>query len=463
MEAWRSKRTPWTVSGAGGRRGCSPRTGPSASSLGTCSATPRSTIIFMARPPSRKTIERLLRKKVMAGASKLDLEFLETVKSPSIPSFIARYPAISRLATMRVDGCARSPYGWRRDMSGTFPGGLARSHIDGDRHGMETVAEWQNRPLEPMYPLVFFDALHKIRTRGSCRNKAVYVALGVHAEGTNISLRSRPLKAQGLVARDQRTQEPRRRGHSDRRHIDGLEGISRGDRRGVTADDRANLRGPSHPQFHGFRLHGRTASRSRQNSQAIPGRGTRSWPTRGWRISTPASGAANIPRSRRAGGETGTCRPVLRLSVAVRRIIYTTNAIDPLNAKLRRAVRTKGINAGWRRSNCCTRLAPGRADMGNCRHANGARPRPNWLSCSTTGSSKHDGCPAPHTEFLTVPRSPRCDVALRHAPSFARDVATFEEPPQRSHADADAVFFSTCSSAKVMSDLPAAGVLSRSA
>jgi transposase-like protein len=33
---------------------------------------------------------------------------------------------------------------------------------------LETVAEWQNRPLEPMFPLVFFDALPvKIRDEGS--------------------------------------------------------------------------------------------------------------------------------------------------------------------------------------------------------------------------------------------------------------------------------------------------------
>jgi putative transposase len=47
------------------------------------------------------------------------------------------------------------------------------------------VAEWQNRPLEAMYPLIFFDALRvKIRDEGLVRNKAVYVALGVTADGT---------------------------------------------------------------------------------------------------------------------------------------------------------------------------------------------------------------------------------------------------------------------------------------
>ena len=47
------------------------------------------------------------------------------------------------------------------------------------------VTEWQNRPLERMYPLVFFDALRvRIRDEGTVRNKAVYLALGVAADGT---------------------------------------------------------------------------------------------------------------------------------------------------------------------------------------------------------------------------------------------------------------------------------------
>jgi putative transposase len=50
---------------------------------------------------------------------------------------------------------------------------------------MKEVAEWQNRPLEPMYPLVFFDSLRvKIRDEGTVKNKAVYLALGVRADGT---------------------------------------------------------------------------------------------------------------------------------------------------------------------------------------------------------------------------------------------------------------------------------------
>jgi putative transposase len=44
---------------------------------------------------------------------------------------------------------------------------------------MSEVTTWQARPLEAMYPVVFFDALRvKIRENGVVRNKAVYLALG---------------------------------------------------------------------------------------------------------------------------------------------------------------------------------------------------------------------------------------------------------------------------------------------
>jgi len=50
---------------------------------------------------------------------------------------------------------------------------------------MAEVSAWQARPLEPMYPVVFFDALRvKIREDAVVRNKAVYLALGVLPDGT---------------------------------------------------------------------------------------------------------------------------------------------------------------------------------------------------------------------------------------------------------------------------------------
>ena len=49
---------------------------------------------------------------------------------------------------------------------------------------LEEVREWQNRPLDPVYPVIFFDALRvKIRDEGLVRNKAVYVALALNGDG----------------------------------------------------------------------------------------------------------------------------------------------------------------------------------------------------------------------------------------------------------------------------------------
>jgi transposase-like protein len=50
---------------------------------------------------------------------------------------------------------------------------------------MEEVTTWQNRPLEKLYPVVIFDALRvKIREDGIVSSKAVYLALGVLADGS---------------------------------------------------------------------------------------------------------------------------------------------------------------------------------------------------------------------------------------------------------------------------------------
>ena len=49
---------------------------------------------------------------------------------------------------------------------------------------LDEVREWQNRPLDPVYPVVFFDALRvKIRDEGLVKNKAVYVALALNPDG----------------------------------------------------------------------------------------------------------------------------------------------------------------------------------------------------------------------------------------------------------------------------------------
>ena len=46
------------------------------------------------------------------------------------------------------------------------------------------IQEWQQRPLEPVYPIIYLDALHvKMRDGMSASNKAVYCVIGVSLEG----------------------------------------------------------------------------------------------------------------------------------------------------------------------------------------------------------------------------------------------------------------------------------------
>ncbi len=49
---------------------------------------------------------------------------------------------------------------------------------------IEEVKQWQNRPLESVYPFVWMDAIHyKVRENGGIRSKAVYCLLGVNRDG----------------------------------------------------------------------------------------------------------------------------------------------------------------------------------------------------------------------------------------------------------------------------------------
>lgn len=46
------------------------------------------------------------------------------------------------------------------------------------------IKEWQNRPLESIYPVIWLDAMHfKVRENGAVKTKAIYSVLGVNGEG----------------------------------------------------------------------------------------------------------------------------------------------------------------------------------------------------------------------------------------------------------------------------------------
>lgn len=129
------------------------------------------------------------RKTVLTGTSKLDLQIPRDRQASFEPQLIAKYrrrfpdfddKVISLYArgmtTREIQGHLRELYGI--DISPDLVSAVTDAVL-------EQVSEWQNRPLDALYPLVFFDALRvKIRDEGTVRNKAVYLALGVRPDGT---------------------------------------------------------------------------------------------------------------------------------------------------------------------------------------------------------------------------------------------------------------------------------------
>ena len=210
---------------------------------------------------------------------------------------------------------------------------------------LDEIAEWQERPLEAVYPLVFFDALRvKIRDEGTVRNKAVYLALGVRADGHKEILGLWIEQTEGAKFWLRVMAELKNRGVEDIliAVVDGLKGfpdaitavfpqaqvqtcivhlirnsldfVSYKDRRAVAAALKAIYK----------------ATDADAGAAALEAFATDEWGRKypaivmSWRRHWPA------------------VIPFFAFPADVRRIIYTTNAIEALNAKLRRAVRTRG-------------------------------------------------------------------------------------------------------------------------
>ncbi len=128
------------------------------------------------------------RKSVITDTGKIDLDIPRDRQSTFDPQLIARYqhrfPGFDdKIISMYARGMTtREMTGHLRDLYGIDASPDLISAVTDAV--LEEIAAWQARPLEPVYPLVFFDALRvKIRDEGLVRNKAVHVALGVRPDG----------------------------------------------------------------------------------------------------------------------------------------------------------------------------------------------------------------------------------------------------------------------------------------
>lgn len=209
---------------------------------------------------------------------------------------------------------------------------------------LEEVRDWQNRPLDAVYPVVFFDALRvKIRDEGLVRNKAVYLALGITCQGEKEVLGLWIEQTEGAKFWLKVMNELRTRGVGDVliAVVDGLTGfpdaiatvfpqtavqtcivhlirnslafVSWKDRKKVMPDLKAIYRAET----------AEAASARLDEFEAA------------WASRYPAV----APAWRRAWEHVV---PMFAFPPAIRKLIYTTNALESLHRSLRKIIKTRG-------------------------------------------------------------------------------------------------------------------------
>jgi putative transposase len=289
------------------------------------------------------------RKSVLTDTGKIEIDVPRDRTGSFDPQLIAKYQRrfpgfddkiISMYArgmsTREITGHLRELYGI--DVSPDLISTVTDAVLD-------EVAAWQQRPLDPAYPLVFFDAIRvKIRDEGMVRSKAIHIALGARADGRKEVLGLWIEQNEGAKFWLRVMNELKNRGVDDimLAVVDGLKGfpdaitavfpdtvvqtcivhLLRNSMDFVSWKDRKPLATALKAIYRAV-----DAKAAEEALTAFEGSE--------WGLRYPA-----ISQSwRRAWAEV---IPFFAFPDAVRRIIYTTNAIEALNSKLRRAVRARG-------------------------------------------------------------------------------------------------------------------------
>jgi putative transposase len=209
---------------------------------------------------------------------------------------------------------------------------------------MEDVREWQNRPLDSIYPVVFFDALMvKSRDNGKSENKAVYLALGINMEGRKELLGMWIADTEGAKFWLNVMTELKNRGVADIliACIDGLKGFPEAISAVFPATEiqlcivhmiRNSLKYVSYKDYKELLadLKGvykaQTEDEALQNLEKFASRWDPKYPT--------------ISQLWRRNWEL--VRPFFAYSDEIRKVIYTTNAIESINNSVRKIIRSRG-------------------------------------------------------------------------------------------------------------------------
>ena len=210
---------------------------------------------------------------------------------------------------------------------------------------MEEVKSWQSRPLDAVYPIVYLDALVvKIRETGHVRNKAIYVAIGVNMQGNKEVLGLWAGQAEGAKFWLQVLTELKNRGVADMfiACVDGLKGFPEGHRNGVPGGAGAVVHRAPGAGLAELRIveTAQGGGRGSDSRFTVPARSKR--PNSG-SMSSPRNGMERIPtisQMWRRNWEHLT--PFFAYPADIRKVIYTTNAVESLNMSLRKVIKTRG-------------------------------------------------------------------------------------------------------------------------
>ena len=209
---------------------------------------------------------------------------------------------------------------------------------------LEGMAEWQNRPLDPVYPVIFIDAIHVKVRDGQVANRPIYVALAVTVEGTRDIL--------GLWAGDggegakhwlHVLTELKNRGAGDVCMLvcDGLTGLP---------DAVAQVWPRTVVQtcvIHLLRASFRYAARQHWDALAKALRPVYTAPTEAAALDrfcefTEVWGGRYPAIVRLWENAWAEFVPFLNFDPEIRRVVCSTNAIESVNARIRRAVKARG-------------------------------------------------------------------------------------------------------------------------
>ncbi len=209
----------------------------------------------------------------------------------------------------------------------------------------EEVSAWQARPLEAVYAIVFFDALRvKIRDEGAVRNKAVYLAIGVRCSGHKEILGLWIEQSEGAKFWLRVMSELKNRGTQDIliAVVDGLKGFPEAIE---SVFPHAEIQTcivhliRYSMQFASWKERKAIAQALKPIYQAetaeLAGERLAEFDAGEWGQKYPA-----IAQAWRRKWEQVI--PFFAFAPAVRRIIYTTNAIESLHSQVRKAVRGRG-------------------------------------------------------------------------------------------------------------------------